>query len=467
EDPPTEPLPEEFTVTAVDGNTVTTDMDLAALLTPGATFVMDITSGTLTGTAQEVAEFGVPTVNDLTTPDDLSADLAVGDTFTLRDRDLVFTVAAVSGNQITTDLDLGALLSRGSSYEMTVTSGPLAGTTQGTQLITRFGVPTPMDLFTPTDISPNLAAGDTFILRGGRGSIITTDVDLDVELEQGKTYEFNVIDGELAGLTEHPVVTFGTGGGLSASELATPRLITGEVITGEVTAVDGFTVTTNRDLDSCLDDGRSYQLSFPGRGIDPQFPILEWSGTSVTTPEDISGTLSPGDAFVLIPRPQLLSGTIETVAGQFVELDLSNAALGLTRGGDFRFLVGGRTFTITNWGFPTEFFIEVDVDLTGQVSGGEVYEIEFVDRPELVLRAGDTFSISQTFEDWIQEKYDAGEVLAVDEITLSSDPDLFPGAFGIPATNELVVDQGLLGPLFAVAREDVIVFPPFPIETPD
>jgi hypothetical protein len=83
---------------------------------------------------------------------------------------------------------------------------------------------------------------------------------------------------------------------------------------------------------------------------------------------------------------------------------------------------------------------------------------------------GDQFVIGQTFEDWVQDKYDAGEMLAVDFTELALFYEIAVGYPGFP-NNEvelamLEVDQGFLGPLYAVARPDTIVFPPYPIQTP-
>jgi hypothetical protein len=67
------------TVVSATGTTVVTDTDLSGLT--ALTYIMEITSGTLDGTIQEITAWsGV----NITTPEDLSADLTAGDTFQLR-----------------------------------------------------------------------------------------------------------------------------------------------------------------------------------------------------------------------------------------------------------------------------------------------------------------------------------------------------------------------------------------------
>ncbi|MFP6867219.1 MAG: hypothetical protein VCA35_14850, partial [Roseibacillus sp.] len=116
---------------------------------------------------------------------------------------------------------------------------------------------------------------------------------------------------------------------------------------------------------------------------------------------------------------------------------------------------------IANYGFPTNFFFETEADLSGSLAVGDTYEIRLFNPPTNFLNVGDTISFSQVFEDWIQDRYDAGEVMAVDALSLE-----LTWGFDPPFDPALIVDQGLFGPLYAIAREDVIAFPPYPIQTP-
>ena len=191
-------------------------------------------------------------------------------------------------------------------------------------------------------------------------------------------------------------------------------------------------------------------------------------------PFDVVGvpSLATGDMFVLTPENVNATFSVGYIGRHFVEasdvLDAPADFSNLVRGADYRieFLTGnlaGTSDTIRNWGFPTNAYLETETDFFGQLEVGDVFSIDLIELPAISIAVGDKFEIGQIFEDWVQDKYDAGEVLAVDELTLSSPPDF--GGFGIPATPDLIVDANLFGPLFAVAREDTIVFPPYPIGT--
>ena len=309
---------------------------------------------------------------------------------------------------------------------------------------------------------------------------LTTDVDLEGLLEQGKIYELNFTSGRMAGTDEaiqYPITIFGTGGGLDFNELQIPTDFSGGVLTGSIQGVAGTTLTTNRDLDLCLIPGQTYRLEITSGALagTQEFPITDWglpAFTDLTTINPLG--VAAGDTFTLTPENVATEFTVGYVGRHFMEVSDSLGAPAdfslLVRGGEYRleFLTGdleGQSDAIRNWGFPTNAYLETETDLFGRLQPGDTFRIDLVELPGLGISLGDDFTIGQIFEDWIQDKYDAQEVLAVPAEILEADP-LF-GGFGIPATPDLLVDPGgLLGPLFAVAREDAIVFPPYPIETP-
>lgn len=321
-----------------------------------------------------------------------------------------------------------------------------------------------------------------FLLRGTVTGMacetIATNLNLDSVLDQGKNYELNIISGELKGTIHYPVTVFGTGGGLSFNELNSPTVITGTVVTGSFTAANGLALSTNRDLQTCLNLGASFELTFTSGALagTTQFPISIWNGMDLTTLVDVSASIVAGDTFRLDQKQVAVPSTVQNVAGFFVEGDLDLTSL--VPGGDYRIEVtsgalAGSIHQITNFGFPTSFFFETESNLMGSLLPGDTYGLRTFTTPGFSLKVGDLFSLSQTFEDWIQDKYDAGEVIATDELTLRADPDLFPGGWNInaggpgePTLAELEVDVGLLGPLYAVSRKDAIVFPPYTIHNP-
>ena len=147
------------------------------------------------------------------------------------------------------------------------------------------------------------------------------------------------------------------------------------------------------------------------------------------------------------------------------------------RGGEYRLEIltgelAGTSDSIRNWGFPTNAYLETETDLLGRLETGDTFSIDLVELPGISVSMGDQFTIGQIFEDWVQDKYDAGEMLAVDEFELSFFYEIGVGEFtpGFPNNAAelamLEVDVGFLGPLYAVARPDTIVFPPYPIQTP-
>lgn len=293
---------------------------------------------------------------------------------------------------------------------------------------------------------------------------VVTNINLDRALEQGKMYQMTITSGNLTNTTEYPITVFGTGAGLAANELLTVTDLSGGIVTGGIQAVAGTTLTTNRDLASCLTAGQAYRLTITGGALTgtEEFPITAWGAPGamdMTTVNPLA--LASGDTFTLTPEAVPTLHQVQTVAGYYIEgnMDLST----LVPGGDYRISIAtgalaGTEVRIRNSGFPTPFFFETETDISGSLMVGDQYAINLVGLPTNFLEVGDTISFSQTFEDWIQDLYDAGDVLAVDELTLS---DPFVG-FGIPAIPELLVDVGL----YAVAREDVINFPPYPIQTP-
>ena len=273
---------------------------------------------------------------------------------------------------------------------------------------------------------------------------------------------------------------------LNSNEIVLPSAtdLTAGVVTGSITSSAGFDLVTNRSLGdpNCLQVGQTYRLDIISGELagTSQFPITTWDDFTVTTvgddplPFDVVGvpSLATGDTFVLTPENVNATFSVGYIGRHFVEasdeLDAPADFSNLVRGADYRieFLTGalaGTSDTIRNWGFPTNAYLETETDFFGQLEVGDTFSIDLIELPAISIAVGDKFVIGQIFEDWVQDKYDAGEVLAVDELTLSSPPDF--GGFGIPATPDLIVDANLLGPLYAVAREDTIVFPPYPIGT--
>ena len=274
---------------------------------------------------------------------------------------------------------------------------------------------------------------------------------------------------------------------LNSNEIVLPSAIdlTAGVVTGSITASAGFDLVTNRSLGdpNCLQAGQTYRLDIISGELagTSQFPITTWDEFTVTTvgddplPFDAAGvpSLATGDTFVLTPENVNATFSVGYVGRHFVEAsDVLNAPAdfsNLVRGADYRieFLTGdlaGTSDTVRNWGFPTSAYLETETDFFGQLEVGDTFSIDLIELPAISISVGDKFEIGQIFEDWVQDKYDAGEMLAVDELTLSASPDF--GGFGIAPTPDLIVDEGgLLGPLYAVAREDAIVFPPYPIGT--
>ena len=308
---------------------------------------------------------------------------------------------------------------------------------------------------------------DNFItgtVTGISCNTLTTSIDIDNVLEQGKVYQLNITSGRLNNEIEYPITVFGTGGGLESNEVQTVNDLSGGVVTGTVVAVAGNQVTTDRDLLACLVPNQTYRLRITSGALEgtEQFPISSWG---VPNAADLDTTdplaLDPGDNFTLTPEDPSVVRTVQYVGSHFVEgdVDLSN----LVPGGDYRieFLTGalaGTSDRIRNWGFPTAFFLETEEDFLADLEEGDTFRINLIELPSNFIAVGDTISFSQTFEDWIQDKYDEGEVTAVSALELEE-------FYLIAATPELEVDQGLLGPLYAVARQDEIVFPPYPIQT--
>ena len=249
-------------------------------------------------------------------------------------------------------------------------------------------------------------------------------------------------------------------------------------MTGSFLSGTGFELETNRPLGepNCLQPGQTYRLEITSGQLagTTQFPVTTWADFTLTTigddplPFDLAGvpSLAPGDSFVLTPENVNATFSVGYVGSHFIEasdaLNVPADFSTLVRGADYRieFLTGelaGTSDTVRNWGFPTNSYLETQTNFFGQLAVGDIFSIDLIELPTISVAVGDQFVIGQIFEDWIQDKYDAGEVLAVDGETLSL-------GYGIPATDDLVVGAGPLGPLYAVARPETIVFPPYPIE---
>ena len=312
---------------------------------------------------------------------------------------------------------------------------------------------------------------------GAACNVLETTLDFDRELDQGKIYVLNITGGDLVNTNQYPVTVFGTGGGLASNEILSLTDVSGGVVTGRITGAAGTTLTTNRDLLGCLVPGTAYELEFLSgalAGSAPQFPIQTWGipgAMDFTTLIDVSASITPGDTFRLSPKELVVTSTVQQTAGFFVRGDLDLSPF--PRGGDYRIVVTsgaltGSVIPLRNYGFPNNFWFETQQDLSGSLMPGDTYEMRIFSPPTNRIKIGDTFAISQTFEDWIQDKYDNNEVLGVDELTLRCGflIEHCPPAGPPPYLAELEVDVGLLGPIYAVARPDHIVFPPYPILTP-
>ena len=272
---------------------------------------------------------------------------------------------------------------------------------------------------------------------------------------------------------------------LNSNEIVLPGAsdLTGGIVTGSFLSGTGFELETNRPLGepNCLQPGQTYRLEITSGELagTTQFPVTTWADFTLTTigddplPFDLAGvpSLAPGDSFVLTPENVNATFSVGYVGSHFIEAsDALNAPADfstLVRGADYRieFLTGelaGTSDTVRNWGFPTNSYLETQTNFFGQLAVGDIFSIDLIELPTISVAVGDQFVIGQIFADWIQDKYDAGEVLAVDGGTLSAPPEF--GGYGIPPTDDLVVGAGLLGPLYAVARPETIVFPPYPIE---
>ena len=285
---------------------------------------------------------------------------------------------------------------------------------------------------------------------------------------------------------------------LNSNEIVLPSAndLTGGVVTGSVVAsgADEFTLETNRNLGDpeCLVAGQTYRLEITSGALagEDRFPITLWDGLTLSTEGavDVTGQPEPplpfgeeliGTTFVLTPENVNATFTVGYVGRHFLEAsdalgDPSDFSL-LVRGGEYRLEIltgelAGTSDSIRNWGFPTNAYLETETDLLGSLESGDTFSINLISLPGITVSMGDKFVIGQTFEDWVQDKYDAGEMLAVDYTELALFYEIAVGFPGFP-DNEvelamLEVDQGFLGPLYAVARPDTIVFPPYPIQTP-
>ena len=280
---------------------------------------------------------------------------------------------------------------------------------------------------------------------------------------------------------------------LNSNEIVLPAAasdLTGGVVTGAFSSGAGYDLVTNRPLGepNCLQAGQTYRLEITSGELagTTQFPITTWADFTLTTigddplPFDLAGvpSLVPGDSFVLTPENVNATFSVGYVGRHFIEAsDALNAPADfstLFRGADYRieFLTGelaGTSDVVRNWGFPTNSYLESQSDFFGQLVVGDTFSIDLIELPSISLAVGDKFVIGQVFEDWIQDQYDAGDVLAVDGFTLVNGYNIFEDVGGglVAPPPELEVDQGLLGPLYAVARPETIVFPPYPIGTVD
>lgn len=348
----------------------------------------------------------------------------------------------------------------GLNFQNTLANDALYFSMRGNQYVDLMGI-------THVKIKPDFVISGS--VTGLACNTISTDIDLGRELEQGKNYVMSITSGNLNGSVEYPVAVFGTGGGLEFNQVLSVNDISGGVVTGSFTGAAGTTLTTDRDLAACLLVGNTYRLDFTSGLLagTSEFPISAWGAPGameLTTVNDLSASIVAGDTFTLTPRAISATHTVQTVAGFFIEGDTDLSTL--VAGGDYRIEISsgalaGSVVRIANYGFPTNFFFETEADLSGSLAVGDIYEIRLFNPPTNLLNVGDTISFSQVFDDWIQDRYDAGEVMAVDAFELELGWEFDP-----PFDPALIVDQGLFGPLYAIAREDVIAFPPYPIQTP-
>ncbi len=275
---------------------------------------------------------------------------------------------------------------------------------------------------------------------------IATDVDFDSVLEQGKIYELTFTSGSLVTpehAVQYPITVFGTGGGLDVNELLLSTDYSGGVVTGSIEGVAGTTLTTNRELDLCLVPGQTYRLEITSGALagTEEFPITDW-GAPADTDLTTLGVLgvAPGDSFTLTPEDESAIFAVEYVGSHFLETSDASGNPSdfsiLVRGAEYRIEIltgalAGTSHGVRNWGFPTNAYLETETDLLGSLQPGDIFSLNLISRPTIALSLGDKFTIAQVFEDWVQDKVDAGEML-------------FP----------------------EFALEDVIVFPPYPLETP-
>lgn len=293
---------------------------------------------------------------------------------------------------------------------------------------------------TRTEIPPeDLANGE---ITGFACNVLTTTIDMDAAFEAGKTYQMTITSGDQKNQIVYPLMdVFGTNAGVAPNEIILPVDFTGGIVYGEFTAIGGLTLTTNRDLGTCLLQP-AYELeitSGANRGT-IEFPVQAFAASDMTTRTDISAGLSVGDTFVLRPRAIQTTITIQSVSGHFLVTDADLTTLSLQLGGDYwiRVLTGalaGKEFEVRDYQFPTDFHLETIDDLSSGLAIGDTFEFQLRNPSTALIRPGDSISFSQTFDDWVAEKAAAGEI--------GPPPDPFTPS----------------------AREDVIVFPPYPIET--
>lgn len=292
---------------------------------------------------------------------------------------------------------------------------------------------------TRTEIPPeDIAIGE---ITGFACNVLTTDIDMDASFEPGKTYQMIITSGDQKNQVVYPLMdVFGTNAGVAPNEVILPVDFTGGIVYGEFTAVSGLTLTTNRDLQTCLLQP-AYELEITSGASKGtiEFPVQAFALSDMTTRNDISAGLAVGDTFVLRPRPLQTAITVQSVSGHFIVTDTDLTTQSLQLGGDYwiRVLTGslaGKEFEVRDYQFPTDFHVETIDDISSGLAAGDTFEFQLRTPATNIIQPGDTITFNQTFDDWVADKTAAGEI---------GTPPL-----GAPA-----------------ARENVLVFPPYPLET--
>ncbi len=371
----------------------------------------------------------------------------------------------------------------------TLSSDDLLFSLRGNQYVTTEVVPDPLDPTATTTIEVTRSEIPPDILveskvTGIACTTVTADLDLTEVLDPGSRYLMEITSGDLAGTAvarQFPATISPTSP--TTADLEIPDDLSNGLLTNTITAVNGDEVTGIRDLAACLTPGMTYRMTVTSGALSgtTQFPVTDWGTASglptdfdLRTVDDLSAGLAVGDTYQLVPEVVGQTVTITDVAGFYIETDTDLTTIitgSAPRIADYDMVftsgdLQGSREDIAGFRFPSDFYLRTAADLSSDLEVGDTFVIDRpIDPPSLKL--GDEFRILQPFSEWVQDKYDAGEMIAVDAGTLLAtyNIDIFAGGTQTASSslaNALEVAPGLYG----VARENVIVFPPFPIQTP-